>query len=64
MNDNKRVLLEVNDIKKYFPVKSGAFGKKSFIKAVDGVTFKLNEGETIGLVGNQGVENPPLDEPS
>ncbi|MBP9920463.1 ABC transporter ATP-binding protein [Proteiniclasticum ruminis] len=60
MNENNRVLLEVNDIKKYFPVKSGAFGKKSFIKAVDGVTFKLNEGETIGLVGESGCGKSTL----
>jgi len=60
MKENNRVLLEVNDIKKYFPVKTGMFSKPTYIKAVDGVTFKLNEGETIGLVGESGCGKSTL----
>jgi oligopeptide transport system ATP-binding protein len=47
------VLLEVNSLKKYFPVRLGTFSK-AFLKAVDGVSFMLEEGETLGLVGESG----------
>jgi oligopeptide/dipeptide ABC transporter ATP-binding protein len=47
-------LLEVEDLKKYFQVKKGVFAKPSFIKAVDGVSFHINKGETLGLVGESG----------
>lgn len=45
------MLIEVEDLKKYFPVK----GKKGvYVKAVDGVNFKIEKGETFGLVGESG----------
>ncbi|HWO76144.1 MAG TPA: dipeptide ABC transporter ATP-binding protein [Bacillus sp. (in: firmicutes)] len=48
-------LLEVKDIKKYFPINNGLFKRsKSFVKAVDGVSFTLEEGDTLGLVGESG----------
>ncbi|WP_188455804.1 ABC transporter ATP-binding protein [Virgibacillus oceani] len=48
-------LVEVKNIKKYFPVKKGVLGRKrSFIKAVDDVSFTINKGETLGLVGESG----------
>ncbi|HEY8890661.1 MAG TPA: dipeptide ABC transporter ATP-binding protein [Clostridium sp.] len=48
-------LLEVKDLKKYFPVQSGVFGKTTdFVKAVDGVSFNIFKGETLGLVGESG----------
>ena len=42
-------LLEINAVKKYFTV-----GKQTFVKAVDGVTFSLRKGQTLGLVGESG----------
>lgn len=48
-------LLKVTDLKKYFPVKSGFFGKPTaWIKAVDGVSFEIYKGEAFGLVGESG----------
>jgi len=46
-------LLEVEGLKQYFPVNSGLFSKK-YVKAVDDVTFFVNKGETLGLVGESG----------
>lgn len=55
MTNKLEVLLEVEDLKKYFPINPGVFGKpKDFVKAVDGVSFKLYTGETLGLVGESG----------
>lgn len=49
------VLLEVKDLKKYFHAKSGFFGGSSqYVKAVDGVSFQIYKGETLGLVGESG----------
>ncbi|MFD1037402.1 ABC transporter ATP-binding protein [Virgibacillus byunsanensis] len=48
-------LVEVKNVKKYFPVKKGILGrKKTFVKAVDDVSFMINKGETLGLVGESG----------
>lgn len=48
-------LVEVKNIKKYFPIKKGILGrKKTFVKAVDDVSFTIKKGETLGLVGESG----------
>ncbi|UPK39164.1 ATP-binding cassette domain-containing protein [Bradyrhizobium sp. 186] len=48
-------LLQVNDLKKHFPVKTGLFGRKSeWVYAVDGVSFEIARGETLSLVGESG----------
>ncbi len=46
-------LLEVKDLKKYFPVKRG-IGERVALRAVDGVSFEIRRGETLGLVGESG----------
>ena len=48
----EKPILEVQNLKKYFPVRSGF--KKLTLKAVDGVSFTINRGETLGLVGESG----------
>lgn len=53
--EKNNVLLEVKDLKKWFPIKGSGFGKeKAFFKAVDGVSFTLNRSETLGIVGESG----------
>jgi len=48
-------LLDVKDLKKYFPIKGGIFSKTiGYVYAVDGVNFYLHEGESLGLVGESG----------
>jgi oligopeptide transport system ATP-binding protein len=48
-------LLSVQDLKQYYPVRGGVLHRtKAMCKAVDGVSFSLEEGETLGLVGESG----------
>ena len=48
-------LLEVSDLRKYYPIRKGLLGRQtSQVHAVDGVSFSINEGETLGLVGESG----------
>ena len=52
---NHEVLLEVKELKKYFPIAQGFFKKTvGYVRAVDDVSFSINEGETLGLVGESG----------
>ncbi|WP_238884884.1 ABC transporter ATP-binding protein [Clostridium sp. YIM B02551] len=53
MKENK-VILEVKELSKFFPANKGIFSKKSYVKAVDRVSFSINRGETLGLVGESG----------
>ena len=48
-------LLEVRNLKKYFPAKKDFFGRTiSYLKAVDDVSFKIEKGTTLGIVGESG----------
>lgn len=48
-------ILEVRNLKKYFPIKAGVLQRtKGYIKAVDGIDFFIRKGETFGLVGESG----------
>ena len=47
------ILLDVKDLKQHFPIRTG-FLKTTPLKAVDGVSFSINKGETLGLVGESG----------
>jgi peptide/nickel transport system ATP-binding protein len=48
-------LLDVQNLEVHFPIKSGLFGRTSgFVKAVDGISFNVKPGETLGLVGESG----------
>lgn len=52
---NPEILLDVRDLKTHFPIKNGLFSKVTgYVKAVDGVSFTLHKGETLGLVGESG----------
>lgn len=52
----KETILEIQNLKKYFKARSGLFGSetKLMIKALDGVSFSINKGDTLGVVGETG----------
>jgi peptide/nickel transport system ATP-binding protein len=54
-SSNGQILLEVKNLKKYFPIRQGFLRKVvGHVRAVDDVSFTINEGETLGLVGESG----------
>jgi len=53
-------LVQVEKLSKLFPVKQGLFGKPRFVHAVDGVSFYVRRGETLGLVGESGCGKSTL----
>jgi oligopeptide/dipeptide ABC transporter ATP-binding protein len=58
---NNSRLLEVTDLKTWFPIKRGIFARTvGYIRAVDGVSFYVNKGETLGLVGESGCGKTTL----
>ena len=54
--EGKKVLLRVSNLKQYFPLKK----KGLFVKANDGITLDIYEGETFGLVGESGCGKSTL----
>ncbi len=53
--EQKDYLLEVDNLVKYFPIKTGFFKRTTgYVKAVDGISFKIERGKTMGLVGESG----------
>ena len=54
---SENICLDVQDLKMHFKLKSGLFSKAKTLKAVDGVSFSIGQGETMGLVGESGCGN-------
>src|SRR5215467_10185128 len=55
MNGKDKVILEVRDLKLHFPIYQGLFQRLvGHVRAVDGVSFDLRDGEVLGLVGESG----------
>jgi|TARA_B100001094_G_scaffold61303_1_gene57001 oligopeptide/dipeptide ABC transporter ATP-binding protein len=58
---DRKTLIELNDVKKWFPIKSGLLSPvKNFVHAVDGVSLVVNKGETLGVVGESGCGKTTL----
>jgi len=55
MSEPRQPLLETKNLKKYYPLQQGMFGDGSgTVKAIDGISFHVEKGETLGLVGESG----------
>ena len=60
-NTDKKYILEVKNLRKYFPIATNFFGKPTcYLKAVNNVSFSLEKGKTIGVVGESGCGKTTL----
>ena len=60
-SNNTQYILEVHNLKKYFPIETNFFGKPTrYLHAVDDVSFNLKSGTTIGVVGESGCGKTTL----
>ena len=53
-------ILKVEDLKVYYKVHNGMMGKAGYVKAVDGVSFEIQDGEVFGIVGESGCGKSTL----
>ncbi len=64
MSEQLAPLVSVRDLRKHYPLNGGLLRKGVAVKAVDGVSFDIQPGETFGLVGESGCGNLPSGAPS
>lgn len=61
MQNEEQVILDIRNLKKYYPVTEGVFKKVTgYVKAVDDVSFQIRRGETLGIVGESGCGKTTL----
>ena len=54
MTASAEALITVDAVSKHFPVRGGLFGKRTTVRAVEAMSFAIDKGETLGLIGESG----------